>query len=100
MSTIPPNSIASILQSHAGSQQADRTKQATDQARAEASQPRDSVSLSIESTDTDKTVSADAEGMGSQGRPEDEGEEAREKSDTADADFGMPEDSPRLDITG
>lgn len=84
MSAIPPNSIASILQTHAGTQQASKDKQAAEQSQAETTTPQDKISLSIEATDSDNQVFADAEGSGSQGRPSDEAEADDANDDAAE----------------
>ncbi len=96
MSTIPPNSLASIIQSHgaqgrAGSARAAEDAAAAERARDGSAEKRANV---IENDDTDSSVYSDAEGAGSQGRSG--GEEHLE--DALDHDHDEHEEQGGLDI--
>ncbi len=96
MSTIPPNSLASIIQSHgaqsrAGAARAAEDAAAVERARDGSAEKRTNV---IENDDTDSSVYADAEGAGSQGRSG--GEEHLE--DAPDDDLDEKQEQGGLDI--
>lgn len=81
MSAIPPNPIASILQS--GTTQAEQARKTdadknADQARAKALIGGPDAIVEVEGTDTDDTqVHTDSGGLGSQGRQDSAPEEGR-----------------------
>jgi hypothetical protein len=90
VSAIPPNAIASVLQSGVTQRDAAKDIDTAKQASHETSRrltggPDALVELEIEATDADTQVHTDAGGLGSQGRhdapPDDE-----ESADDADAD--------------
>lgn len=75
MTTIPPNWLGSIIQSHGAQKRATEARAAEDASAAErkgdlgGAENRNNV---IENDDTDSSVYADAEGAGSQGRSSDQ----------------------------
>ena len=87
MSAIPPNSIASILQTTGGVQRAAAAKDADQRSQTDAvkGEFQRELTQAIDGADADQNVYADAEGTGSQGRPFDGDDEAgRENENAAD----------------
>ncbi len=96
MSTIPPNWLGSIIQSHGAQSRAGEARAAEDAAAAErardgSAEKRTNV---IENDDTDSSVYSDAEGAGSQGRSG--GEEHLE--DAPDHDLDEQQEQGGLDV--
>lgn len=96
MSTIPPNWLGSIIQSHDAQRRADADRSVQEAAAAErVRDPSAAERNIIENDDTDSSVYSDAEGAGSQGRAFSEGDGEEEPRDESQ------EQSPReggLDI--
>ncbi len=89
MSTIPPNWLGSIIQTHGAQDRAAEAKnkeRAADAERAGKEGFADRLQDIIENTDRDSQVYADAEGAGSQGRPFSEEEEEQDQSQDSDPD--------------
>lgn len=103
MSAIPPNSIASILQSEVSQRAQSKTDDADRNERARASNAasgRADAILEVEATDDDTQVHSDAEGSGGSGRetrehPTDE-TPIEESSDAVTLD---EDGNPHLDLT-
>ena len=94
MSTIPPNWMGSVLQSHGAQDRAAEAKnkeRTADAERAGKNGFSERLQDVIENTDRDTQIYADAEGTGSQGRPfsEEETEEEEKQRDSADDDEGL-----------
>lgn len=106
MSSIPPNSIASILQSGATQRQqskvTDADRNARDRAARELAGAREDI-LEVEATEEDSQVNADSEGAGASGREtrESPGEEAAEETtDPEQGDTDSDNDGiQHLDLT-
>ena len=105
MSAIPPNSIASVLQSGATQRVQSKADDAERNERARVSSAaagRADAVLEVEATDDDTQVHSDAEGTGGSGRetrepPSDEVEVADEQDSDA---VTIDEDgTPHLDLT-
>lgn len=91
MSAIPPNSLASIIQTTGGVQRAGAAKEAADRRQTDAvsAEFQRELNQAIDGADTDQNVYADAEGTGSQGRPfEGEPEAAQDEAADAQSDGG------------
>ncbi len=92
MSTIPPNSIGSIIQAHGAQSRAAEARASEDAAAAERARDRsaDTRANVIQNDDADSSVYSDAEGAGSQGRSGDEEhlEEAPEHDDDQQEEQG------------
>ena len=97
MSSVPPNIVGPILQSNLAQRQVsgvrdnERAQQTNaDQKQSAAINEKDST---VETTDNDTEVYADAEGQGSQGRaftePDQDEEEQQPEDDSPDADQGQ-----------
>jgi hypothetical protein len=98
MSTIPPNWLGSIIQTHGAQERAGQAKDAenADQAKRTGSGAfSEKLQDIIENTDRDVEVYADAEGAGSQGRPFNETEEEAQKEEEEEQ---QEDDADRLDI--
>ncbi len=95
MSTIPPNWMGSVLQSHGAQDRAAEAKnkeRTADAERAGKNGFSERLQDIIENTDRDTQIYADAEGTGSQGRPfseEETEEDEEEQRDSADDDEGL-----------
>ncbi len=105
MSAIPPNSIASVLQSDAAKSVQSKADDAERNERARVSRAaagRADAVLEVEATDDDTQIHSDAEGAGGSGRetrepPSDEVEVADEQDSDA---VTIDEDgTPHLDLT-
>jgi hypothetical protein len=86
MSTIPPNWLGSIIQTHGAQDRAAEAKnkeRAGDAERAGKEGVAERLQDIIENSDRDSEVYADAEGAGSQGRPFSDEEEAEQEQDSA-----------------
>ena len=100
MSAIPPDIAASAAQAgfaaREASRQRDADRTAQSQAREQQTKAVDEAADSVETTDGDTAVFADAEGAGSQGRATDQevGPEEEQKTVHESDSAG----SPRLDI--
>ena len=96
MSTIPPNSIASIIQSHGAQSRAGEARAAENAAAAERARDGSAEKQAnvIENDDTDSSVYSDAEGAGSQGRSG--GEEHLD--DAPESDLDQHEEPGGLDV--
>ncbi len=82
MSTIPPNWLGSIIQSHDAQRRADADRSVQEAAAAERVRDPSAADRNIiENDDTDSSVYSDAEGAGSQGRAFSEGEGEEEQRD-------------------
>jgi len=72
MSSLPPNLVGSILQSHLAARQVSNAKDTKRAHDASASQQQtaaiDEQDSTVETDDSDTQVHTDAEGLGSQGR--------------------------------
>lgn len=83
MSALPPNLVGSILQSNVSQRQVSniRNREETQRATADRQQTAavDETDSTVETTDDDTQVHADAEGTGSQGRPFTQEEEEEKK---------------------
>jgi hypothetical protein len=83
MSTIPPNWLGSIIQAHGAQDRANKSK--TDEAQASSDTTRDTRAEgsqnTIENSDSDSSVYADAEGAGSQGRAYSDADEVTDQDD-------------------
>lgn len=80
MSTIPPNWMGSIIGTHDTQRNASEAKSRDAASQAERNQFANRLQNAIEETERDNEVYADAEGLGSQGRPsEDESDESTEQ---------------------
>jgi len=98
MSTIPPNWLGSIIQTHGAQDRAAEAKnkeRAADAERAGKEGFAERLQDIIENSDRDSQVYADAEGAGSQGRPFSEEEEKQEHESAEDED---DEERGSLDI--
>lgn len=104
MSAIPPNPIASVLQS--GTTQAEQARKTdadknAEQSRAKALTGGPDAILEVEGTDTDDTqVHIDSGGLGSQGRQDTPAGE--EEQDEAQDDAGITTDEsgrPHIDLS-
>jgi len=73
VSTLPPNLVGPLLQSHLAQQQVSRVRDTErtqeSAARRKQSNAIDQQESTVETTDNDTQVYAEAEGTGSQGRP-------------------------------
>ena len=88
MSTIPPNWMGSVIQSHGAQDRAAEAKnreRTADAERAGKDGFSERLQDVIENTDRDTQVYSDAEGTGSQGRPfsEEEEQEKEQEQDSA-----------------
>jgi hypothetical protein len=95
MSSIPPNPLSSIVQTHAAQQRASEARQKeanADRARSRDTSFSDKLHDVIENADRDSSVHSDAEGAGSQGRAFGEEEPADEACDP-DTDSSGPNPS-------
>jgi len=96
MSSLPPNLVGPILQSHLAQRQVSnvRNTERSQQINAERQQTAaiDEKDTTVETTDNDTAVHSDAEGQGSQGRaftaPE-EPEEPQSEPSSPDEDQGQ-----------
>ncbi len=97
MTTIPPNWLGSIIQSHGAQRRATEARAAEDASAAErkgavgGAENRGNV---IDNDDTDSSVYADAEGAGGQGRSSDE----EPHDETPDEERDQDSDQSGLDI--
>ncbi len=103
MSAIPPNSIASVLQSGATQRTQSKIDDADRNARARAARQaagRDDAVLEVEAADDDTQVHADAEGAGGSGRNTREQSADQEETETiADALASTDDGTAHLDLT-
>ncbi len=103
MSAIPPNSIASVLQSGATQRTQSKIDDADRNARARAARQaagRDDAVLEVEATDDDTQVHADAEGFGGSGRnTREQSADQEETETTADALAPSDDGTAHLDLT-
>jgi hypothetical protein len=96
MSTMPPNVVGSVLQSHMAQHQASVVRETEESQRDNASRRQalaaDERDTTVGTADTDTQIHADAEGTGSQGRdfssPEEEAEQDADESTTPSGDEG------------
>jgi hypothetical protein len=92
MSTIPPNWLGSIIQSHDAQRRADANRSAEQAAAAERARDPAAVDRNIiENDDTDSSVYSDAEGAGSQGRSHSESESEPEEEHVEEKEKGVNE---------
>ena len=88
MSSVPPNIVGPLLQSGLASRQiaGERDKDANAQrvAARETAKLGNAAETSVETTDGDTRIHADAEGAGGQGRSLEEEEQQREEANTLD----------------
>lgn len=103
MSAIPPNSIASVLQSGAAQRTQSKVDDAERNARARAARQaagRDDAVLEVEATDDDTQVHADAEGAGGSGRnTREQPGDPEETETTGDALETSDDGTVHLDLT-
>lgn len=96
MSTLPPNLAGAILQSHLAQRQVSNVRDQEEAQKTYAERQQrlatDQKDTSIEATDTDTQVHADAEGGGSQGRAFSEPESADEASLEGQDEHAAPPD--------
>ena len=89
MSTIPPNWLGSIIQTHGAQDRATEAKnkeRAGDAERAGKEGFAERLQDIIENSDRDSQVYSDAEGTGSQGRPYSEEEQEQEQPQDSNAE--------------
>ena len=104
MSAIPPNSIASVLQSDVAKRAQSKTDDAERNERARVSSDasgRADAILEVEATDDDTQVHTDAEGHGGSGRDtrEQPADESATEQASADAVTIDDDGNPHLDLT-
>ena len=90
MSTVPPNLVGPILQSNLAQRQVSQVRD-NERAQETSAQRQQSKAINekdstVETTDDDTQVHADAEGTGSQGRAFSEPEEAEEQPGDSDSE--------------
>lgn len=96
MSTMPPNVVGSVLQSHLAQHQVSVVRDTEESQRESANRRQatavDEKDTTVGTTDTDTAIHPDAEGTGSQGRafssPEEETEQGGDESNPPLGDEG------------